>query len=305
MPLECPAGYYCSNGTTFATQHACPVGTFNNFTHRTSLSQCVPCRPGYYCESEGLTEPTGLCTGGYFCGGGSSVSTPHESDMFHVSYVGETCVSVNMSNLNDICPPGHYCPEGSPSPVQCPPGTNTSSIGLVSVGQCQSCVKGYYCPNNGTVHATRLCLAGYYCPSGTSNPADFAELSCPTGHYCPEGSDVPIACESGSYQDERGKSECKLCPEGYYCERNTTTPMDCPAGYYCPSQTDFATQYPCPNGTYSNSTLLTSVGECDECTPGYYCGYEALTEPTGLCTGGYFCGGGSSVSTPTRATCSM
>ena len=55
---------------------------------------------------------------------------------------------------------GHYCPEGSPSPVQCPPGTNTTSVGLRSVGDCGSCVKGYYCPSNGTVLSEKKCLAG-------------------------------------------------------------------------------------------------------------------------------------------------
>ena len=57
---------------------------------------------------------------------------------------------------------GHYCPEGSPSPVQCPPGTNTTSVGLRSVGDCESCVKGYYCPSNGTVLSEKKCLAGKY-----------------------------------------------------------------------------------------------------------------------------------------------
>ena len=65
---------------------------------------------------------------------------------------------------------GHYCPEGSPSPVQCPPGTNTTSVGLRSMGDCESCVKGYYCPSNGTVLSEKKCLAGvcgYECYSSS------------------------------------------------------------------------------------------------------------------------------------------
>ena len=138
-----------------------------------SVWDCQECTAGSYCGSVALLEPTAPCSAGYYCGGGSAVSSPHESDGFHVSYAGETCVEVGANVTNDICPPGHYCPEGSPSPVQCPPGTNTSSWGLAEVGDCQACVKGYYCPLNGTVVATRQCLAGYYCPSGTSNPTDF------------------------------------------------------------------------------------------------------------------------------------
>jgi hypothetical protein len=61
----------------------------------------------------GSTFPTGNCTAGYYCGLGSSVPTPHDSDSFHVSYVGETCVEVNATAVNDMCPPGHSCPSGS------------------------------------------------------------------------------------------------------------------------------------------------------------------------------------------------
>ena len=48
-----------------------------------------------------LQAPTYDCTAGYYCGLGSSVSNPHDSDPFHVSYVGETCVSMNPDAVND------------------------------------------------------------------------------------------------------------------------------------------------------------------------------------------------------------
>jgi len=83
---------------------------------------------GKYCRIRGGNTPTSLWTAGYYCGLGSSVSTPHDSDTFHVSYVGETCVGVNKTAMNDVCPPGHYCSEGSSSPIQCPPGTNSSAL---------------------------------------------------------------------------------------------------------------------------------------------------------------------------------
>ena len=192
-------------------------------------------------------------------------------------------IAANVTN--DICPPGHYCPVGSSSPVQCPPGTNTSSWGLSEVGDCQACVKGYYCPLNGTVVATRQCLAGYYCPSGTSNPTDFDSLVCPTGSYCPVGSDYPIPCWAGSYQDERGNDTCKSCPAGYYCEVNTTTPVECPPGYYCPSMTEYATEFPCSPGSFQNRSGQTT---CERCLSGYYCSDWGMEWPH-LCPAGYFC----------------
>ena len=297
-PEDCPPGHYCPSMTEYGTKHACPNGTYSNVSRLGAVSECQQCTPGMYCGTAGLLEPTSVCSAGYFCGVGASVAQPHDSDGNHVSYSGETCVDVSDNSTNDICPPGHYCPAGSPAPVQCPPGTNTSSLGLSSVGECQACVKGYYCPLNGTVLATRQCLAGYYCPSGTSNPADFDNLVCPSGHHCPVGVDYPIPCPAGTYQDERGNDTCKACPAGSYCEVNTTTPEDCPPGYYCPSMTEHGTEFPCPNGTYSNVSRLGAVSECQQCTPGMYCGTVGLLEPTSVCSAGYFCGVGASVAQP-------
>lgn len=60
---------------------------------------------------------------------------------------------------------------------------------------------------------------------------------------------------------------CDDCPTGSYCdhyELNNITgvvvPTPCPAGYYCPINTEFATQYPCPTGTFSNDTSLEAEG---------------------------------------------
>lgn len=110
-------------------------------------------------------------------------------------------------------------------PIQCPPGTNSSSTGLQSIDDCQPCIKGYYCPLDGTVFSHRLCLPGYFCPGGVSNPALSQNLVCPTGRYCPLGSDFPEPCPPGQYQDEMGSTECKECPPGFYCEVGTITPV--------------------------------------------------------------------------------
>ena len=57
-------GYYCPAKTKYATEYPCPRGTFNNQTHRVSVDDCMPCSGGSYCETEGLSEPTGLCNPG-------------------------------------------------------------------------------------------------------------------------------------------------------------------------------------------------------------------------------------------------
>ena len=88
------------------------------------------CDPGSYCDDFGLIFPSGKCSAGYFCGGGSAYSNPQTLNGSVISYSGETCIDTSKVTLNDVCPPGHYCPEGSISPKACPPGTNTSSIGI-------------------------------------------------------------------------------------------------------------------------------------------------------------------------------
>jgi hypothetical protein len=196
------------------------------------VSNCTSCTAGHYCGSRGLTAPTGQCEQGYFCGGGSSVATPYDTGRteFQVSYVGgtceqtlnttlfelcvtgqyvgDTCVVESSIQKNDICPPGHYCPTGSVSPIQCPPGTNSSSVGLTNETDCAACQRGFYCPLNATVFATRQCLPGYYCPTGTGVVND--SILCPTGSHCPLGSPEPTQCLSGTYQDEIGQSTCKV-----------------------------------------------------------------------------------------------
>ena len=54
------------------------------------------------------------------------------------------------------------------------------------------------------------------------------------GSYCPASSDLPIACDPGTYSDELGLSVCKQCPEGYYCLSGVDSFVDtpCPKGKY-------------------------------------------------------------------------
>lgn len=60
----------------------------------------------------------------YYCTGGSEISTP------------------TNDHSGGLCPPGHYCPSGSVSPVPCPPGTYTLQNGAT---ECNICPAGKYC----------------------------------------------------------------------------------------------------------------------------------------------------------------
>lgn len=55
---------------------------------------------------------------------------------------------------------------------------------------------------------------------------------------------------------------------------NVTLPRDCPKGYYCLAGTKWATQYPCPPGTFNAKETLESATQCQPCTPGtHLCKY--------------------------------
>ena len=83
-----------------------------------------------------------------------------------------------------------------------------------------------------------------------------------------------------------------LCEEGYYCRRyaNIQAPFlgtdadICPMGHYCPTGT--ADPEPCPKGSFNNMTGLEAIGDCIECTAGFYCEEVGMTSPSGLCSPG-------------------
>lgn len=108
------------------------------------------------------------------------------------------------------------------------------------------------------------------------------------------------------------QGSCKTCPEGYYCDgtiQNNTfcstgvqNPTPCQPGYYCPNGTKYATEFGCPNGTYSDQSYLKQASECITCPGGKYCGQEGLSAPSGDCHGGYVCILGATSATPTDGT---
>ncbi|ESP01227.1 hypothetical protein LOTGIDRAFT_111802 [Lottia gigantea] len=176
---------------------------------------------------------------------------------------------------------------------------------LTDIAECQLCLPGYYCDLTALEYPRGLCDAGFYCTEGSnsSNPSLTTATGgpCPVGTYCETGSSQPVNCVAGTYNNLEQQQSCLDCPVGYYCEEkaiSTTecapshgvvTPKVCPAGFYCYNGTKTDREYPCPLGTYSNTTSLESLTECRDCPPGYYCEAENITEPTSKCFAGYYC----------------
>ncbi|KAF6036715.1 hypothetical protein EB796_004987 [Bugula neritina] len=336
VSTPCPLGHYCPNGTQAATQYPCPPGTFNNRTHATSMSECVACTGGSYCEGYANPLPTGLCMAGWYCTSAAERSNDTnnggecqpgyycpEGSMSPIACPGgEYCQFAGLEVPTGLCSPGYYCvshsttgtpdgsdltegfycPEGSDWPLPCPQGTYSDQTGLHNMSDCFLCDGGEYCAAFNMTSTSGNCTRGFYCTGAET--VDNANR-CPIGYYCPERTTTPILCPSGTYQDEEEKWSCKECPLGYYCDNSLgvveiNDTILCPPGSFCPAGTTYSTEFLCPRGTFSNATGLSDDTQCSPCSPGYYCGVAGSTSPTALCDPGYYCQENATTSTPNQ-----
>jgi hypothetical protein len=178
--VDCPPGSYCPIGSS--TPSPCPLGTYNDQTNAQSTIGCIPCSPGMYCSSLGLTAPSGSCAAGSFCIAGAS----------QASY---TVAGTNYG----ACPQGSYCPAATGVAIPCPSGTYSTLPSLITAADCTVCTAGSYCLASGLTAPQGTCNAGYYCPQGTQMPNP-SLYYCKAGQYCPQGSSLPTNCAAGTYQ---------------------------------------------------------------------------------------------------------
>lgn len=250
-----------------------------------------------------MSEPEGKCAPGWYCTFGSWSSKPTISG----NDTGDSCSCPSVT-MGGMCVAGTYCPEGSPAPIPCDPGS--------------------YCLHDELGSTSGLCLEGYYCNGSTIVPNPVNDSTgdiCPKGHYCPTGSTYPIACEPGEFSDSfanANKSNCLPCTAGMYCPYYG---MDLPAGlchvgWYCPEGMTLAQPVgkqclrgqACPEGSPSPTTCASGYyqpnveqGDCLQCPAGMYCDQnEAIAEdqsglgPHGvvtpkICPQGFYCPNGT------------
>jgi len=62
---RCPAGRYCPAGT--GSPENCPKGEYGPYVGANDSSECVDCKPGFYCLGEDSTDATSQCKAGYYC----------------------------------------------------------------------------------------------------------------------------------------------------------------------------------------------------------------------------------------------
>lgn len=131
-----------------------------------------PCGPGHFC-SGGAASPLpinetfggGECDAGYVCSGGSDVPRPR------IDGLG--------GGNGYICPPGHFCPEGTTNEIGCPAGTYFSATGAV---ECLPCPLGRTCPGNTTT--PEPCPMRHYWYVNSTWSLSASVTSAPRKHVC-------------------------------------------------------------------------------------------------------------------------
>jgi hypothetical protein len=267
----CSAGYYCSSGSSSATQAACLAGHYcpsasSSATHAT-------CSGGYYCPSASSSATQTACSAGFFCSAGSSADKQGGA-----CSAGFFCPSASSSATQDVCSAGYYCPSASSSAMQiacaagfyCPTGSSSDKQG-------GACSAGFYCPSASSSATQAACSAGYYCNAGAS--ADKQGGMCSAGYFCPSASSsaTQIACSAGytcpvgSLSDKQGG----VCGMGTYCPPGSSSALPCPPGSFS-SDVAEAQCTPCAPGTSSPLTGQSVV--CPQCPAGTYAATSGLAE---------------------------
>ena len=269
----CPVGYYCPAGTVEALP--CPLGTFGSVAGLEEKSDCSDCPGGYFCDEEGLTWES--------ISDANQLKDDYKCDAGYYCESGCRTSAPSSSNVCVLsggrCPKGHKCPKGSTLPIPCENGSQSEQ----GSSECSPCLAGFQCENGET-------------------------QTCPRGYYCEEGTN-PIACEPGTYNNQRGnstKAACVLCPAGFYCPKpgmTSGTSNSCHAGYYCNEGStvgkpnDPTIGMPCPIGSYCPERSSKPL----DCPRGHYCdkvGTTDVEKDTNLCAAGYFCDVKSTSATP-------
>ena len=273
----CPLGFYGPSDMGKCT--ACSAGQYSDTTgpltdgptENPELyldNQCKVCPAGRW-SAEGAAFCTNCTAGRYLTDAGTDMSA-HSSET--------SCL---------VCGRGKYQPDpGQTSCTTCPEGKTIESYRAdahVSEDSCiLDCLPTQHA--NDDMSACVDCADGFACDG-------FSRIECDPGSYCfrgrkyfcPPGSfgeTIGAAnmsegcqnCTAGTYQIARGQTFCTECAAGLYSDTPAQTTRqgckDCEnLGYFCPKGSQFPTQFPCPNGTFSDQPKAT---RCHTCPAGRY-----------------------------------
>jgi hypothetical protein len=223
-------------------------------------------------------------TGGNYCGSGPSWKKNEDcfcckgqfrsllrediNGRYENSYQCRECPAgsfqKNDFHINDVC--------GS-----CAKGTYHLTIDT-GKSYCNVCAPGKYGWITGAVeninpgwtldYICKLCEAGKFSGTDTTTPKTGCS-SCAKGTFSEEGSSTCSDCNTGKFQDETGKSQCKTCDEGTYTPANAQWNL-------CKK---------CEKGKFQSSKGQSS---CTACVKGKYMATDGVNIECTLCERGKF-----------------
>ena len=332
---ECPAGYYCPEGSTGPTLcppntyqdqegqgecKSCPAGSLSSKQGARSVNDCVHCA-----QLAKISDTQTMC-----CGAGQEAVTNEQQPDYQIC-----CASGQR-----YCWVGYQymCTKNCSTVKPCKPGQYSAN------GRCWDCEAGYYCEDG--VVATR-CPAGSYasgkgnakctlCPKGTysGNPGSTGNRECKSAAICGTGKAYQacayvanaeigatgtVLCGTNKIPNA-DHTKCVSCPTGTYrsggnywddtctgkCQEGERyvdgTCQKCRKDYYCPNK---AQEFPCPTGEYS----MPGSTSCTSCAGGTY--WDHNQGVCKECPAGYYCVNGerkectSGLSGPGASKCSV
>ena len=182
---------------------------------------------------------------------GRTDAASEQSDPGCGGYCPSGSICTGGTSQPQLCPPGGFCLEGSPAATPCPDGTYSNRSGLTSAAECLPCPAGSVC-RRGDVEAT----------------------PCPPGSVAPEGRmHACLRCAAGSYQDDTGATSCKVCGVAHFC-----------------GEVGASAATPCPGGTSSNITGLSSDEQCVKVVKGQWAPTGSAV-PKQCPASGFYCPG--------------
>jgi len=212
------------------------------------------------------------------------------------------------------CPPGFAC-DGPPQPAAtgCPPGTYWAGA------LCEPCLRGSYCPGNGSSVA---------CPLGADTPApgaaDLVDCACAAPYagsaasgcvLCGANATPALLAVTGAGGEAPGTA-C-VCRDGFYTATNSASGgvcVACPPDYYCFAADAVARLVPCPAGSSSPAASARQTdcrcradfyransSACEPCPPG---AGRALDAPACACRAGFYASSANS-SAANSSTCRL
>jgi hypothetical protein len=307
--LDCPPGYFCSDGAT--QKSTCQQGTFcgGNATLPTVLQAGymqvdgqgdyvairahseAPCPAGSYCENgmrhecvlgehcPNAASSRSLCAEGYFC------STPSTSVR-----CSDGAFCPEGSVVSQDCPAGYFCATSSRK-VPCGKGTFCPLRSILPRGLRQ----GHYAVDVNQTLVVELAVNELVCPAGSHCSAG-DRTTCEAGHFCTIGAPLATKARAGYYTAdfagkfvEEGAVEEKLCPAGSYCMEGNdgssyrgVSILHCEIGHYCPEGASVPTIVRARHYASDASGRFVGKGAVEErlCPAGSYCADGIITPCT-------------------------